>query len=87
MKRLLNTVKQNMREANIAYCYARKKAEQYERMQRELEYKWSVEDMERERKVLGYKAKEMLQQADSHMYRHACVKFKVRSMHSINDSM
>ena len=47
----------------------------------ELEYKWSVEDMERERKVLGCASKEMLQQVDQHMmYRHACMKF-------INDSM
>ena len=46
----------------------------------ELEYKWSVEDMEQERKVLGCAAKEMLQQVDQHMYRHACMKF-------INDSM
>ena len=53
----------------------------------ELEYKWSVEDMEREHKVLGCTAKEMLQQVDSHMYHHACLKFKVRSMHLINGSM
>ena len=46
----------------------------------ELEYKWSVEDMERERKVLGCAAKEMLQQVDQHMYHHACMKV-------INDSM
>jgi hypothetical protein len=41
----------------------------------ELEYKWSVEDMERECKVLGCTSKEMLQQVDQDMYRHACMKF------------
>ena len=69
-----------MWEADMAYRYASQKAERYERKQGELEYKWSVEDMERERKVLGCTAKEMLQQVDSHMYRHASMKFINNSM-------
>jgi hypothetical protein len=69
VKQSLKTAKRNMREADIAYRYAKKKAERYERKQkRENEYKRLVQDIERERNVLGCTAKEMLQHVDSRMY-------------------
>lgn len=69
VKRSFKIANRNMREADIAYRYASKEAERYERKhKRELEYKRSLEELERERNVLGCTAKEMLQEVDSRIH-------------------
>ena len=69
VKRSFKIANRNMREADIAYRYASKKAERYEKEQkRALVYKQITEKMELERKVLGCTAREMLLQVDSQMY-------------------
>lgn len=68
IKRDFRRAKRNMREADVAYRYAKNKADRYERKKkRELETKRFMAEYGEELKVLGCTAKQMLQQLESHM--------------------